>query len=126
VVGPGPRDTKTYRITASGRRALVAWAATPVGPQPERDEFMLKVYSLWTVRPAAAADMIDTQRARHVERLAEYARIEAEFHAESSGSLDDPGAPEFAAYATLRRGISYESHALAWCEWLLDRLGAGA
>lgn len=123
VPGPGPRDTKSYRITAAGRRALAHWAASPVAPHPERDELMVKVFSLWTAAPADAAELIRQERAQHIQRLSEYERIERAMHVQSASALRDPGTPEFSSYATLRRGISYERHALAWCDWLLGETG---
>lgn len=122
VDGPGPRDTKSYRITAAGRRALAAWAAAPMDRPPERDELMLKVFSLWTAAPERAAELVTRQRAMHADRLAEYERIEAVMRTESPADLRDPGTPAFSSYATLRRGISFERHALAWCDWLLTAL----
>lgn len=126
VDGPGPRDTKSYRITATGRRALATWAAAPMPRPTERDELMLKVFSLWTAAPERAADLVTRQRAMHVERLAEYQRIDAEMRAASPAELRDPRTPEFSSYATLRRGISFEAHALTWCDWLLAQLGGTA
>jgi DNA-binding PadR family transcriptional regulator len=126
IDGPGPRDTKSYRITAAGRRSLAQWAAAPLAPYPERDELMLKVFSLWTAAPHSAAELIAQQRAQHVQRLAEYEVIDAEMHAEAPARLRDPTSPQFSSYATLRRGISFEQHALAWCDWLLARLDGSA
>lgn len=119
IDGPGPRDTKQYRITAAGRRALATWASTPPDPAPERDELMLKVYASWTAGPADTSGMITEQLARHRARLERFERIEAEFKLPL-----EPSDPAFSAYATLRAGLSYERHRIAWCEWLLAALGA--
>jgi len=40
-----------------------------------------------------------------------------------SSGPPEPATPEFFDYATLRRGLSFERHAIAWCDWLLDALG---
>src|ERR1700710_642665 len=55
VDGPGPRDTKRYRITPAGRAALRAWVDAPVPAQPGRSELLLRVRSLWVVGPRPAA-----------------------------------------------------------------------
>jgi hypothetical protein len=39
--------------------------------------------------------------------------------------LEDPSTPAFSAFATLRRGLSFEDHAIDWCDWLLARLDRG-
>lgn len=120
VAGPGPRDTKRYRLTARGRDVLGAWVVTPA-PYDEQDEFMLRIYSLWTGDPAAAVAMLRERRQHHEERLAEYERILAEI-----GPLPDPAVVDetFCTVATLRRGVSFERHARDWCQDLLDSLGA--
>jgi DNA-binding PadR family transcriptional regulator len=126
VDGPGPRDTKRYRCTAAGRRTLAAWAVQPPEPAPERDELMLKVYALWTAPPGLVRELIESQRAAHRARLARYERIDADFRTAHAAAVADPATPQFAAYATLRCGLSYEQHRIRWCDWLLTRLASGA
>jgi DNA-binding PadR family transcriptional regulator len=124
IAGPGPRGTKRYQCTATGRRALAAWAARPPDQTLERDELMLKVYALWTAPRAAARRLIEEQRRDHRARLARYQEIDAEFQDLHAAALTDPATPEFAAYATLRCGLSYERHRIGWCDWLLGRIDA--
>lgn len=122
VDGPGPLDTKRYHCTAAGRRALAEWAVRPPEPSPERDELMLKVYALWTAPPGAARALIEERRASHLARLQRYEEFDAEFRRDDAAALTDPRTPQFAAYATLRCGLSYERHRIGWCDWLLARL----
>jgi DNA-binding PadR family transcriptional regulator len=124
IAGRGPRDTKQYRVTAAGRRGLAAWAVTPPTPEPDRDELMLKVFALWTAPAAKARALIEEQRATHRERLARYEQMDAEFQESVARELADPSTPQFAAYATLQCGLSYERHRIRWCTWLLSRLRA--
>lgn len=125
IEGPGPRDTKSYRITPSGRRALSAWVLTPAPSAQSRDEFLLRVYSLWTVDPHQAATMVAGRRERYRAALGNYLDLERSMHDEFGDALRDPGNPAFAAYATLRRGISFERHAIEWCDWLIKTLAGG-
>jgi DNA-binding PadR family transcriptional regulator len=122
IGGPGPRDTKRYAITAAGRRALAEWAGTPAAPAPDRDEFLLKVYSLWLVEPARARTLIVEQLARHEAQLAHYEQLERDMRDEFGTTLSDPTTSQFSSYATLRRGLSFERHARDWCAWLADQL----
>lgn len=121
IDGPGPRDTKRYRSTPAGRRALATWSVQPPSVARERDELMVKISALWTVPQAAARELVEGELTAHQERLARYQQHNAQFQVEPT----DPASPEFAAYATLRCGLSYERHRIAWCEWLLSRLGQG-
>jgi hypothetical protein len=61
----------------------------------------------------------------HRAALREYENLRREVEGRHSSRLLDPGRPEFASYATLRRGISVEQHAIASCEWLVSALEAG-
>ena len=119
VPGPGPRDTKRYTLSAAGRRALTAWVVMPAELEESRSEELLKTYSLWLADPPEAREMISALRERHREMLSRYEEIAAEI--EDAGPLD-PATPRFFDYATLRRGLSFERHAIAWCDWLLGAL----
>ena len=125
VAGPGPRDTKRYSITAAGRRALRDWVASPTRPTPSKDEFLLKVYSLWLVDPPKAASVVRAEADEHRKALREYERLQREVEARHPTLLQDPSTPEFSSYATLRRGLSFEWHVIGWCEWLIAVLETG-
>lgn len=125
IAGRGPRDTKRYRITAAGRRALAGWVATAYEPSPPKDDFMLRVYSLWTVDRAAARTLVEGARVRHEETIAEYLRQRAAIEVEYGGPPTEPDTPAFCDYATLRRGLSYERQAKSWCDWMLTALDGG-
>jgi hypothetical protein len=92
---------------------------SPAELEQSRSEELLKTYSLWLADPAGAREMITELRERHCERLARYEAIAAEI--ERDGPLD-PATPRFFDYATLRRGLSFERHAIDWCDWLLAAL----
>lgn len=105
--------------------ALAEWAVVPAEPGPTRDETTLKAYSLWAVNPGEAAALYRNEERRHRARLAEYERIRYWMHEEWAEALRDPGTPEFATYATLRRGLGYEREYAEWCAWLAESLERG-
>jgi DNA-binding PadR family transcriptional regulator len=121
VDGPGPRDTKRYSITEAGRAALASWAVTPAPPERSRNELLLRVYSLWLADPIAARGLIAGEREQHQAVLARYEEMATEFEGDFPA---DPASPLFCEYATLRRGLSFERHVIAWCDWLLAALAA--
>jgi DNA-binding PadR family transcriptional regulator len=122
VDGRGPRETKRYEITESGLAVLRDWLAQPSADAPARDEFALRVFSLWLADPAVAREVVRGQRELHAARLADYQEQERAMLAEP----DETGSPGFASYATLRGGIGYESQRIAWCDWLLSQLTGDA
>ncbi len=119
VAGPGPRDTKRYTITAAGKRALTAWATTPAPPEATRDEFLLRLYSLWLADPDDARTLIAVERDRHRAALADYERLGAEL---AEAGPVHPDTPAFYDRASVRRGAAFEQHVITWCDWLLEEL----
>lgn len=117
-------DKKVYAITDAGRAALAAWAVEPMAIPPERDAFMLKVYSLWLADPRQAINLIRTYASQHAERLARYEEISAtiERNAEAGGELQRMSSPRFISYAMLRRGIEYERGYVSWCRWMIETI----
>lgn len=122
IDGPGPRDTKRYRITPAGRRAVAVWAVRPPDAAHNRDQLMLKVYSMWTADPVRARALVVGQRDAAAAMLRHYGEIERSMRQDHGELLDDPTTPQFSSYATLRRGLGFERHAVAWCDWLLAAL----
>lgn len=116
----GRPDKKVYSVSEAGMAALREWAGAPAGERPTRDELTLKAYSLWAAEPERAAAMFREQERLHRERLAEYERIRGWMEGEWEEKLRDPATPEFASYATLRRGLGYEREYAEWCGWLAD------
>lgn len=55
---------KVYHVTPAGWQALQVWASTPVAHTREiRQEFLARLYFAQLAGPAAAADLIQAQRA---------------------------------------------------------------
>ncbi len=119
VSGHGPRDTKLYSVTAKGKQALRTWVASPLPPPESRSEFMLRVRAIWMVSPDVARALIQQARDHHRQRLARYVADELAFNDDDK---TDAMRAAFAAYATLRCGISNEEHMLTWCDWMIDQL----
>jgi DNA-binding PadR family transcriptional regulator len=116
-------DKKVYAITGAGRAALAAWAAEPMRIPSERDEFMLKVFSLWLADPQGALTLVRDYASQHAERLARYEAIRARMEQNAGADeLRQLHAPRFASYATLLRGIEYERGYVAWCRWLIETI----
>jgi DNA-binding PadR family transcriptional regulator len=67
-----------YRITESGREALVAWFATPVDrAAPARDELAIKLAMAVTVPEVDVRKVVAQQRAATVRVLQDYTRLKA-------------------------------------------------
>ncbi|MER7558772.1 PadR family transcriptional regulator [Nocardioides sp. NPDC126508] len=122
VDGAGPRPTKRYRITGAGQDALATWVVGDLEPQPVRDLEILRLWSLWTVDPAAADDLVGRLEATHRDALDRYLSELAEI-ADDPGARD-PSKPLFASRITLEGGIRSQRTSLEWCAWMRAELAA--
>ncbi len=120
ISGRGPRQTKRYRITAAGTRALRAFVSTETEPQPVRDLETLRLWSLWTVSPETTVTLVRRNRADHAGLLERYRAELDELVADRH--LSDPGHPDFASWLTLEGGIRHRQAAVEWCDWMLEQL----
>ena len=118
-------DKKVYEITAYGLDALKEWVIQPPVPRPTRDELTLKTYSVWLADKVKAAQLFREEKLRHEEQLAHYEELRAWMEGEWRDELTSTNSPEFASYATLRRGIRYEREYAEWCRWMADSIARG-
>ena len=119
-------DKKVYRVTDAGMEALRAWVTAPTELPATRDEFILKVASLWLAEPAQAAALLREHARRHEERLALYEGFERDLQEQPGGELANPRSPWFATYLTLQRGLSFEREYAAWCRSAAEQVEGGA
>ncbi|NYI80286.1 PadR family transcriptional regulator [Nocardioides panzhihuensis] len=122
IDGAGPRPTKRYRITTAGQTALAAWVVGDLEPQPVRDLEVLRLWSIWTVDPDAADDLIGRLEATHQRILDRYLEELAQITDSPGGR--DPANPLFASRITLEGGIRSRRTALEWCAWMRTELAA--
>jgi DNA-binding PadR family transcriptional regulator len=115
-------DKKVYEITAEGLDALKEWVTLPPVPRPIRDELTLKTYSVWLADKEKAIRLFREEELRHEEQLGHYEKLRAWMEGEWREDLSSTDSPEFATYASLRRGISYEREYAEWCRWMADSI----
>ena len=82
----------------------------------------MKTYSVWLADKEKVVQLFREEELRHDEQLAHYEELRAWMEGEWREELTSTNSPEFASYATLRRGISYEREYAAWCRWVADSI----
>ena len=114
VQGRGPAK-RLYRLTAAGRAALESWLEDgPIGPEPDRNLLLLKVFFGHLMRPERLREQI-RERRREAEQLkAELAAIDED--AVARGSKDT-----FAAL-TRRYGHEWADAVIRWADIAERRL----
>jgi len=120
IDGAGPRQSKRYAVTAHGTATLADWVASDLEPQPVRDLEVLRLWSVWTVEPEAARDLVRRARDQHAARLTAYEVELAEASADPTSR--DPRRPAFASRITLEGGVRNRRAAVEWCDWMLGEL----
>lgn len=118
VAGAGPRETKRYRATATGRRELRAWLLATT-PEVDDREILLRAYLLFVLPPPQAAQVVRTLRAHHEQTLAHYRSIRLP---------QDLGgwSPDVTEKLTWDWGVIFEEGRIAWCDAVLARIdGSG-
>jgi DNA-binding PadR family transcriptional regulator len=117
--GPtGPRQRRPYTITAAGRETFAAWAGTEPGPETIRFPLLLMVAFGRHVPAERLAGWLRNHRAEHAARLDRY---RAEIR-----SMEESGAVDAFAVATLGFGATYEQAVLEWFERLPAAISSGA
>ncbi len=116
VAGAGPRETKRYRVTAAGRRALRTWLLATT-PEVDDREILLRVYLLFALSPAEAVGVVEAVREHHRRTLGEYL---------ANRSVVDPTTrdwgPDVTSRATLDWGIAFEEGRIQWCDSVIADL----
>jgi DNA-binding PadR family transcriptional regulator len=119
-------DKKVYSLTPAGQAALEAWLTSPLPAERQRDELTLRAFSVWRAEPRRAAALFREQERLHRAQLDLYEAYRQDMQREWGALLAQPDTPEFASYATLRRGLGFERELVDWCGWLADTLERAA
>ena len=115
-------DKKVYSLTTAGTSALEVWLTSPLAPDHVRNELTLRAYTIWLSDPPRAAAFFREQERRHRDQLSLYEGFRQTMEQTCGPRLTRPDTPEFASYATLRRGLGFERELADWCGWLADAL----
>jgi DNA-binding PadR family transcriptional regulator len=118
VIERGPRGSKRYQITDSGRDLVREWLVATPPNRDSRNESLLRIFFLWLLTPEEAQAYLEKETVAHRLVLAEYLAMQASPH-----QPPDPEAPY--AAVLLEWGVRYESAMLEWLAWAIDRVGQG-
>jgi DNA-binding PadR family transcriptional regulator len=118
-------DKKVYKLTKSGKETLRGWLAADTDVPKNRDELVLKAYSIWLSDPKAAVKIMDDHAKVHQERKAEYEKRLEAITVKAGKEIWQPGSRWFGIHAVLKRGIGYEREYSEWCEWMAKALNVG-
>jgi DNA-binding PadR family transcriptional regulator len=111
--GSGPRNSKTYALTATGLDEIRLWLESP----PERrvrNDAALRTFFLWLLEPDEAVHQLERERDYSKAMLGEFRRI----------SEEPTGANRKARTfrIALEGGIRYAESRLEWLDWAIEQV----
>lgn len=113
----GPKRSRAYSITDSGRACLQEWLAVPYREDPPRDEFLLKLFFAVNAGPEVAIGQLREFQQRAQKLLATFQGMEKLAEKQNQ---HHPGFPYW--MLTLEYGLTQVQAALAWSDHAIDKL----
>jgi DNA-binding PadR family transcriptional regulator len=107
--GSGPRNSKTYGVTAEGLAEVRRWLRETEPDRRVRSDAALRTFFLWLLEPEEARAELERERRYWSERLQELEAIKA--------GPRGPGRKEQAFGIALEGGIRSLETRLAWLSW---------
>jgi PadR family transcriptional regulator AphA len=101
----GKRRRTVWKLTGSGREALIEWLERPPETYELRDEALLKVFFSGFLPAEVTVDHLDAMKRRSEEKARALREIEPQVKASGGGT-----------YLTLRFGIEKAEWIADWCE----------
>lgn len=118
-------DKKIYSITDKGKEALRAWLKEPTSPPVMRDEFSLKLFSLWLADESGIKALLEENMQRLTDKLSRLHKRLKELEGpgeqgKDTGDNYDMQAPLFGPRLLIERSIAAREAELAWCRRVLE------
>ncbi|MWV45793.1 PadR family transcriptional regulator [Paenibacillus sp. HJL G12] len=110
----GKPDKKIFSITEKGEESLGTWITGKTADPILRDEFLIKMYSMWMTDENQAKELIHDRIAKLEHKVAlrdqKIAKVETEYSISSK---------HFGRYVLLNRSNLLDKEEISWCHWVL-------
>lgn len=114
----GARGRREYRITDAGRQELHRWLTGDRPDRTTRNEAMLRVFFLWTLPDAEAADYLEREAAAYQASLTALEALDASIPW-------DGGGPDRMGRIALEQGRRWSATMAEWAGWAAAQIRAG-
>lgn len=112
----GKPNKKIYSITEKGRTTLESWINEPASNQIIRDDFLIKVYSIWLKDEESAKKLIEERLGKLKQQVFQQ---ETEIEKVDQESLTTTS-KQFGRYVLLCRNNFLDKEEISWCNWVLS------
>ena len=117
VVQSGKPDKKIFYITEKGKRVLEKWIVQTPSVSTNRDEFLIKMDSIWLSQNEDSTKLIQDRISILEETMNRlFKKIEK---IEQNKELN-PMSKNFGRYILFNRKLRLAEEEKTWCQWVLD------
>ncbi len=115
----GRPNKKIFQITDKGTEILEKWIAKSPADPINRDEFLIKVYSIGLLDEESSIKIVRERMAKLEESIATLSEHIAEI--EQTKELDTTSR-NFGRYVLFNRKFRLDKEEKEWCQWVLDTI----
>lgn len=108
-----------YSVTQKGLEELTEWLMQPTESTPARLELLLKLTFARNIPADKVIEEMELIKQKHVQRLAQYEKIEKDFNSDEKTRMDR-GYPYW--LATIRYAVYDARFRIQWCEETIQNI----
>ena len=113
----GKPDKKIFSITEKGKEALEKWITISPSDNVNRDEFLIKVYSIWLSDEGNSTKLIRDRMSNLEETMIDISKkMEVLEHNEELDIMSK----NFGRYILYNRKLRLAKEEKTWCQWVLE------
>ncbi len=117
VIQTGKPDKKIFSITDKGRETLEKWVTESPSDPIMRDEFLIKVNSIWLSDEENAKKLIQDRISDLEQKVAFRTDTITELEQKHRG---DTMSKHFGRYLLFNRRNMMDKEEISWCQWVLN------
>ncbi|WP_057914674.1 PadR family transcriptional regulator [Peribacillus muralis] len=113
----GKPDKKIFSITEKGKETLQKWLAKSPSDPINRDEFLIKIYSIWMMGEENSMELVQDRISNLEETLTYLSKKIAELEQNKElGTMSK----NFGRYILFNRKFRLAKEEKTWCQWVLN------
>ncbi|MCC5986561.1 MAG: PadR family transcriptional regulator [Pararhodobacter sp.] len=126
VVQEGKPNKRIYQPNELAALALRRWIGQPTEEPLLRDDFLVKMYSLWACSRTERREVVLARIAWLEQEIDFFHDRLRDLHGTFPDEVNDPGSWQFCRDVLMQRRVRLYSEELLWCEGVLRKLDASS
>lgn len=116
----GKPDKKLFSITEKGRETLEKWITETPVDSTIKDEFLIKIYSIWLTEEEHAKKLIQDRISILEQKVALETQVIAKMEKEYEMKKSHTMSRQFGHYLLFKRNNLLNKEEISWCNWVLN------